>query len=67
MFLNGKLSRSCTLEEVPKIAKGDIYINQDGGFQVNYLIYYMLIKQYQSLKFTTYIFQVLTDLQYMIN
>lgn len=33
VYLNGKLSRSCTLEEVPKLAKGDIYINQDGGFQ----------------------------------
>lgn len=33
VYLNGKLARSCTLDEVPKLSKGDIYINQDGGFQ----------------------------------
>jgi len=32
VYLNGKLSRSCTLEEVPKIGKGDVFINQDGGY-----------------------------------
>lgn len=33
MYLNGKLRRSCTLDSVPKINKGDLYINQDGGFK----------------------------------
>ena len=32
VYLNGKLSRSCTLDDVPKLNKGDIYINLDGGF-----------------------------------
>ena len=32
VYLNGKLSRSCTLDEVPKIGKGDVFINQDGGY-----------------------------------
>ena len=32
VYLNGKLSRSCTLDDVPRLNKGDIYINLDGGF-----------------------------------
>jgi len=32
IYLNGKLSRSCTLEDVPRVVPGDIYINQFGGF-----------------------------------
>jgi hypothetical protein len=33
IYLNGKLSRSCTLENVPKINEGDVHINNDGGFE----------------------------------
>ncbi len=33
VYLNGKLSRSCTLDSLPKLNKGDIYINNDGGFE----------------------------------
>ncbi len=33
VYLNGKLSRSCTLSQIPKFNDGDIYINQDGGFR----------------------------------
>lgn len=33
VYLNGRLSRSCTLNEIPKFNDGDIYINQDGGYR----------------------------------
>ena len=33
VYLNGKLRRSCTLENVPRFNKGDLYINQNGGFE----------------------------------
>ena len=33
MFIFGKLSRSCTLSDIPEFNGGDIYINQDGGFR----------------------------------
>ena len=33
VYLNGKLSRSCTLRDIPKFNDGDIYINQDGGYK----------------------------------
>lgn len=33
VYLNGKLSRSCTLNEIPKFNGGDIHINQDGGYR----------------------------------
>ena len=32
IYLNGKLTRSCTLENVPKMNKGYVHICQDGGF-----------------------------------
>ena len=32
VYINGELSRSCTLENVPLKNGGDIFINQDGGF-----------------------------------
>lgn len=32
VYLNGKLSRSCTLGNIPITNKGDIYVNLDGGF-----------------------------------
>ncbi len=32
VYINGELSRSCTLENVPLANTGDIFINQDGGF-----------------------------------
>ena len=33
IYLNGKLARSCTLENVPKINEGDVHINNDGGME----------------------------------
>jgi hypothetical protein len=33
VYLNGKLARSCTLEKIPKLNQGNLYINQDGGYQ----------------------------------
>ena len=33
VYLNGKLSRSCTLNDIPEFNDGDIYINQDGGYR----------------------------------
>ena len=41
VYMNGKLRRSCTLENVPRFNKGDLYINQDGGFngQVSDFLY----------------------------
>ena len=32
IYLNGKLTRSCTLENVPKMNKGYVHICQNGGF-----------------------------------
>ena len=42
IYLNGKLTRSCTLENVPRINKGDVHINMDGGFdgRMSDLFYY---------------------------
>ena len=33
IYLNSKLRRSCTLENVPKISPGNFYISQWGGFK----------------------------------
>ena len=32
VYLNGKLSRSCTLDSLPKFNNGDVHINKDEGF-----------------------------------
>lgn len=32
VYLNGKLARSCTLNNVPIMNEGDLYVNQEGGF-----------------------------------
>jgi len=32
VYINGKLTRSCLLESVPKLNDGNLYINQDGGY-----------------------------------
>ncbi len=33
IFINGKLSRSCTLKDVPAFNNGDLYINSFGGYK----------------------------------
>lgn len=33
VYINGKLARSCTMQNVPKLNNGNIYICQDGGFE----------------------------------
>lgn len=42
IYLNGKLTRSCTLENVPKLTKGYVHICKDGGFagKLSNLFYY---------------------------
>lgn len=42
IYLNGKLTRSCTLENIPRLNTGDVHINMDGGFdgKISDLFYY---------------------------
>ena len=42
IYLNGKLTRSCTMEHVPRINDGDVHMCKDGGFagKISNLIYY---------------------------
>tara|TARA_Y100000385_G_C13001099_1_gene597263 strand:- start:381 stop:1130 length:750 start_codon:yes stop_codon:yes gene_type:complete len=42
VYVNGKLTRSCVLENVPKLNNGDLYINQNGGYagSISDLLYY---------------------------